>query len=60
MAAGKSDRIIVGVRPPGVDEMPPAGRILVSLGGHDPNLGESLRKRSVIHLAVERIPRTTR
>ncbi|MDB6159171.1 MAG: alanine dehydrogenase/pyridine nucleotide transhydrogenase [Gammaproteobacteria bacterium] len=52
--------VVVKVRPPGVDEMPPAGRILVSLGGHDPNLGEFLRKRSVIHLALERIPRTTR
>jgi H+-translocating NAD(P) transhydrogenase subunit alpha len=56
---GSSD-VIVKVRPPGVDEMPPAGRTLVSLGGHDPNLGESLGKRSVIHLALERIPRTTR
>jgi NAD(P) transhydrogenase subunit alpha len=52
--------VVVKIRPPAVDEMPPAGRILVSLGGHDPNLGESLRKRSVIHLALERIPRTTR
>jgi NAD(P) transhydrogenase subunit alpha len=52
--------VVVKVRPPGVDEMPRAGRILVSLGGHDPNVGESLRKRSVIHLALERIPRTTR
>jgi H+-translocating NAD(P) transhydrogenase subunit alpha len=52
--------VVVKVRPPGVDEMPLAGRTLVSLGGHDPNLGESLRKRSVIHLALERIPRITR
>jgi NAD(P) transhydrogenase subunit alpha len=56
---GSSD-VVVKVRPPGVDEMPLAGRTLVSLGGHDPNLGKSLRKRSVIHLALERIPRTTR
>lgn len=52
--------VVVKVRPPGVDEMPLAGCTLVSLGGHDPNLGESLRKRSVLHLALERIPRTTR
>jgi NAD(P) transhydrogenase subunit alpha len=32
----------------------------VSLGGHDLDLGERLRQRSVIHLALERIPRTTR
>ena len=52
--------VVVKVRPPAVDETPRAGRILVSLGGHDPDLGERLRKRSVIHLALERIPRTTR
>jgi NAD(P) transhydrogenase subunit alpha len=52
--------VVVKVRPPGVDEAPRAGRTLVSLGGHDPELGEFLRKRSVIHLALERIPRTTR
>jgi NAD(P) transhydrogenase subunit alpha len=52
--------VIVKVRPPHLDEMPPAGRILVSLRGPDPNVGESLRKRSIIHLALERMPRTTR
>ena len=52
--------VVVKVRPPGRGETPGEGRILISLGGHDPNLGEFLRKRSVIHLALERIPRTTR
>jgi NAD(P) transhydrogenase subunit alpha len=52
--------VVVKVRPLAIDEVPRAGRILVSLGGHDPDLGEILRKRSVIHLALERIPRTTR
>jgi NAD(P) transhydrogenase subunit alpha len=52
--------VVVKVRPPVADEVPRAGRILVSLGGHDPDLGERLRKHSVIHLALERIPRTTR
>src|ERR1700675_3990294 len=52
--------VVVKVRRPGVDEAPRAGRTLVSLGGHDPDLGDFLRKRSVIHLALERIPRTTR
>jgi H+-translocating NAD(P) transhydrogenase subunit alpha len=52
--------VVVKVRRPGVDETPRAGRTLVSLGGHDPVLGDFLRKRSVIHLALERVPRTTR
>jgi NAD(P) transhydrogenase subunit alpha len=52
--------VVVKVRPPGRSETPGAGRTLISLGGHDPNLGEFLRKRSVIHLALERVPRTTR
>jgi proton-translocating NAD(P)+ transhydrogenase subunit alpha len=52
--------VVVKVRPPGRSETPGSGRALISLGGHDPNLGEFLRKRSVIHLALERLPRTTR
>jgi H+-translocating NAD(P) transhydrogenase subunit alpha len=52
--------VFVKVRPPSVEETPPGGRILISLGGRDPDLGERLRKRSVIHLALERVPRTTR
>ena len=52
--------VVVKVRPPGRSETPGEGRTLISLGGHDPNLGEFLRKRSVIHLALERVPRTTR
>jgi NAD(P) transhydrogenase subunit alpha len=52
--------VVLKVRPPAVDEVPSAGRILVSLGGRDSDLGDRLRKRSVIHLALERIPRTTR
>src|SRR5580698_2387439 len=52
--------VVVKVRPPGRGETPREGRTLISLGGHDPNLGEFLRKRSVIHLALERVPRTTR
>jgi NAD(P) transhydrogenase subunit alpha len=52
--------VVVKVRRPGIDETPRADRTLVSLGGHDPDLGDFLRKRSVIHLALERIPRTTR
>src|ERR1700737_719742 len=39
----ESSDVVVKIRPPGVDEMPLAARTLVSLGGHDPNLGQSLR-----------------
>jgi proton-translocating NAD(P)+ transhydrogenase subunit alpha len=52
--------VVIKVRPPGRSETPGAGRTLISLGGHDPDLGEFLRKRSVVHLALERLPRTTR
>src|SRR5277367_2870249 len=52
--------VIVKIRPPGVGEIPFSGRTLVSLGGRDPYVVDALRKRSVIHLALERIPRTTR
>src|SRR6267378_3496843 len=52
--------VVVKIRPPGANEIPLSGRTLVSLGGRDPYIVESLRKRSVIHLALERIPRTTR
>jgi H+-translocating NAD(P) transhydrogenase subunit alpha len=52
--------VVVKVRPPSRSETPSDGSTLISLGGHDPNLGEFLRKRSVIHLPLERVPRTTR
>ena len=52
--------VVVKVRPPVRSETPRAGGTLISLGGHDPNFGEFFRKRSVIHLALERLPRTTR
>jgi NAD(P) transhydrogenase subunit alpha len=52
--------VIVKIRPPDANEFPLSGRTLVSLGGRDPYVVDSLRKRSVIHLALERIPRTTR
>ena len=31
----ESSDVVVKVRPPGIDEIPPAGRTLISLGGHD-------------------------
>jgi NAD(P) transhydrogenase subunit alpha len=56
----ESSAVLVKVRPPGATEMPLMGRTLISLGGRDRNVVEALRKRAVIHLALERIPRTTR
>jgi NAD(P) transhydrogenase subunit alpha len=52
--------LVVKIRPPGANEMPLAGRVLVSLGGRDPSIVGALRKQSVLHLALELIPRTTR
>jgi H+-translocating NAD(P) transhydrogenase subunit alpha len=52
--------VILKVRQPPVDEVPRAGRVFVSLGGRDSDLVDRLRKRSVIHLPLERIPRITR
>jgi NAD(P) transhydrogenase subunit alpha len=52
--------VVIKVRPPSVEETPQGGRTLISLGGHDPELGQRLRRRSVTHLALERVPRTTR
>jgi NAD(P) transhydrogenase subunit alpha len=52
--------IVVKVKAPARDETPRTGGTLISLGGHDIELGDRLRDRSVIHLALERIPRTTR
>src|ERR1700722_13656707 len=46
--------VVVKVSPPGRSETPGEVRSLISLGGHDPNLGEFLQKRAVIHLALER------
>jgi H+-translocating NAD(P) transhydrogenase subunit alpha len=56
----ESSDALVKVRPPGANEIPLAGCTLISLGGRDPNVIAALRKRAVIHLALERIPRTTR
>jgi H+-translocating NAD(P) transhydrogenase subunit alpha len=52
--------VVVKVRPPSIEETPRAGGTLISLGGHDPELEKRLRRRSVIHLALERVPRTSR
>jgi len=52
--------IIAKVRGPAEAEELRPGVLLISLGGHDRELTERLRKRSVTHLGLERIPRTTR
>ena len=56
----ESSDVLVKIRPPGADEMPGVGRTLISLGGRDRNTVVALRRRGVIHLALERIPRTAR
>jgi H+-translocating NAD(P) transhydrogenase subunit alpha len=56
----ESSDVLVKVRPPGLHEMPLADRTLISLGGRDQNVVEALRNRSVAHLALERVPRSTR
>src|ERR1700733_10475592 len=38
--------VVVKVRPPSRSETPSDGSTLISLGGHDPNLGKFLRKPS--------------
>src|SRR5271156_3020356 len=52
--------VVIKVRPPAVEETPQGGRTLISLGGHDSDLGQRLRRQAVTHLALERVPRTTR
>jgi NAD(P) transhydrogenase subunit alpha len=56
----ESCNVVVKVRPPSDEETPQGGRTLISLGGHDPELGQRLGRQSVTHLALERVPRITR
>ena len=52
--------LVVKVRPPeNPSELRP-GSILVSLGGRDGDVTGALHARSVTHLGLERLPRTTR
>jgi NAD(P) transhydrogenase subunit alpha len=52
--------LLVKVRPPEAPQALRPGSILVSLGGRDSDLAGALRARSVTHLGLERLPRTTR
>jgi NAD(P) transhydrogenase subunit alpha len=52
--------VLVKVRPPNASRSLRHGTILISLGGRDPQLGETLRADSIVHLGLERLPRTTR
>jgi H+-translocating NAD(P) transhydrogenase subunit alpha len=56
----ESADIIAKVRGPAEAEDLRPGTLLISLGGHDSDLAERLRKRSITHLGLERVPRTTR
>jgi NAD(P) transhydrogenase subunit alpha len=56
----ESADIIAKVRGPAEAEGLRPGTLLISLGGRDRDLAERLRKRSITHLGLERMPRTTR
>jgi NAD(P) transhydrogenase subunit alpha len=50
----------VKVRPPEAPQALRPGSILISLGGRDGDRARALHARSVTHLGLERLPRTTR
>jgi NAD(P) transhydrogenase subunit alpha len=52
--------LLVKIRPPEDPQALRPGSVLASLGGRDDALGVALRARSVTHLGLERLPRTTR
>ena len=53
-------RLIVKIRPPHRSLLLRPGTLLVSLGGRDEALASCLRDKSVVHLGLERLPRSTR
>ncbi|MDR3478667.1 MAG: NAD(P) transhydrogenase subunit alpha [Gammaproteobacteria bacterium] len=56
---GKAN-ILVKIRQPEFPENFSVGSIVISLGGRDPNLAEAMKKKGVIYLGLERLPRITR
>src|SRR5277367_2816790 len=52
-------RVIAKIRPPHLSLVLRAGTVLLSLGGRDDAVASLLRERSVVHLGLERMPRTT-
>jgi NAD(P) transhydrogenase subunit alpha len=56
----RTSHVLLKVRKPDQDTTLRPGTILVSLGGRDDQLGESLKRQSVLHLGLERVPRTSR
>jgi NAD(P) transhydrogenase subunit alpha len=53
-------RVIVKIRPPHLSLFLRPGTLLVSLGGRDAAVASLLREKSVVHLGLERLPRSTR
>jgi len=53
-------RVIVQIRPPHRSLLLRPGTLLVSLGGRDAAVAAVLREKSVLHLGLERLPRSTR
>jgi NAD(P) transhydrogenase subunit alpha len=56
----KQANVFVKIRQPESPEQFPAGSIIISLGGRDSALAESMNKHGLIHLGLERLPRITR
>jgi NAD(P) transhydrogenase subunit alpha len=53
-------RLIVKIRPPHRSVLFRPGTLLVSLGGRDEALASLLREKLVVHLGLERLPRSSR
>jgi H+-translocating NAD(P) transhydrogenase subunit alpha len=53
-------RVVVQIRPPHHSLLLRPGTMFVSLGGRDKAVASLLREKSVAHLGLERLPRTTR
>ncbi|HEY5971115.1 MAG TPA: NAD(P) transhydrogenase subunit alpha [Pseudoxanthomonas sp.] len=52
--------LLLAVRPPAQPQILRQGSALISLGGRDAAITQALGARGVLHLGLERIPRTTR
>ncbi|MDR7098369.1 NAD(P) transhydrogenase subunit alpha [Lysobacter niabensis] len=52
--------LLLAVRPPAQPQVLRRSSALISLGGRDAAITEALAARGVLHLGLERIPRTTR
>jgi len=51
--------VLLSVRPPDLPSLR-SGSVVISLGGRDPKLAELFASQNILHLGLERVPRTTR